>query len=331
MMHGLITRFQTLLVVTGLAFCGGPSFAAGKPECIAPAMPGGGFDVTCELVRAGLQVTQPSLDPLRTTYMPGGVGAVTFNAVIAHRNAEANTFVAFSGGSLFNIAQGRFGKYTERDVKWLAALGVDHGVLIVKDDSPYATLKDLVAALRKKPDGVVFGGSGTVGSQDWMKASLVAQAAGINFKKMRFVGFEGGGQANAALLGRHVDVVSGDASEALGLIQSGARLRILVVFASQRLPGKLKDVPTAKEGGYDIEWANMRGVYMGPKVADADYLRWVGIFNKMLAQPAFDALREDRGLQPLTRTGAEVDVLVQETVKKYRELAFQSGLRIKSP
>ncbi|MEO6016827.1 MAG: tripartite tricarboxylate transporter substrate-binding protein [Polaromonas sp.] len=331
MTHRLITRFRILLVATVLASCGHSSFASGKPECIAPAMPGGGFDVTCELVRAGLQATQAFFEPVRTTYMPGGVGAVTFNAVIAHRNAEPDTFVAFSGGSLFNIAQGRFGKYTERDVKWLAALGVDHGVLIVKDDSPYATLKDLVAALRNKPDGVVFGGSGTVGSQDWMKASLVAQAAGINFKKMRFVGFEGGGQANAALLGKHVDVVSGDASEAIGLIQNGAKLRILVVFASQRLPGKLKDVPTAKKAGYDIEWANMRGVYMGPKVADADSLRWVGIFNKMLALPAFDALREERGLQPLTKTGAELDALVQQTVKKYRELAFQSGLRIKSP
>lgn len=294
-------------------------------------MPGGGFDVTCELVRAGLQATQASLEPVRTTYMPGGVGAVTFNAVIAHRNAEPNTFVAFSGGSLFNIAQGRFGKYTERNVKWLAALGVDHGVLIVKDDSPYATLDDLVAALKKKPDSVVFGGSGTVGSQDWMKASLVAQAAGVNFKKMRFVGFEGGGEANAALLGKHVDVVSGDASEAIGLIQSGAKLRILVVFAKQRLPGKQRNIPTAKERGYDIEWANMRGVYMGPQVAEADYLRWVGVFNKMLAHPAFDALREERGLQPLTKTGADLDALVRETVKKYRELAFQSGLRIRSP
>ncbi len=330
-MHGLITKFRTLLVIPFLASLACSSFASGKPECIAPAMPGGGFDVTCELVRAGLQATQTSLEPVRTTYMPGGVGAVTFNAVIAHRNAEPNTFVAFSGGSLFNIAQGRFGKYSERDVKWLAALGVDHGVLIVKDDSPYATLDDLVAALKKKPDGVVFGGSGTVGSQDWMKASLVARAAGGNFKKMRFVGFEGGGEANAALLGKHVDVVSGDASEAIGLIKNGAKLRILVVFANHRLPGRLKDISTAKERGYDIEWANMRGVYMGPQVAEADYLRWAGIFNKMLAHPAFDALREERGLQPLTKTGADLDALVRETVKKYRELAFQSGLRITPP
>lgn len=330
-MHWIIIKLRALLATIALAvyFCS--AFASSKPECIAPAMPGGGFEVTCELVRTGLQATQAYPEPLHTSYMPGGVGAVTFNAIITQRNAEPNTLVAFSGGSLFSIAQGKFGKYTEWDVRWLAALGVDYGVLIVKYDSPYGSLNDLIAALKKQSDSVVFGGSGTVGSQDWMKASLVAGAAGVNFKKMRFVGFEGGGEANAALLSGHVDVVSGDASEAIALIQSGKKLRILTIFSKQRLPRILKDIPTAREQGYDIEWANIRGLYMGPQVAEADYLRWVEIFNKMLQQPSFDALREERGLQPFTKTGAGLEAFVHDTVNKYRQLASQYGLLIKSP
>jgi putative tricarboxylic transport membrane protein len=338
-MHEFIVRLPTqtrirartlfAIALIGLCYFSSCVSAASLPECIAPARPGGGFDVTCDLVRSGLRVTQAGLEPPHTSYMPGGVGAVTFNAFNTDRSAEPNTLVAFSGGSLFNIAQGRFGRYSERDVRWVATLGVDYGVLIVKADSIFKSLPDLVAALKKRPEGVTFGGSGTVGSQDWTKVSLVAQAADVSFKRVRFVGFEGGGDANAALLGNHVDVVSGDASEAIGLIHGGAKLRILTVFSEHRLPGLLRAVPTARETGQDIVWPNMRGVYMGPHVKDADYARWVEIFNRMLNHPAYPAMLEQRGLQPLSKTGAELDELVMETVDRYRKLTTQSGLVVK--
>ncbi len=60
-------------------------------------------------------------DPMRITYMPGGIGAVAYNAIVAQRPGEDNTIVAFSGGSLLNLAQGKFGRYNENDVRWLAA------------------------------------------------------------------------------------------------------------------------------------------------------------------------------------------------------------------
>lgn len=305
------------------------STAAGGAECIAPARPKGGFDRTCELVKAGLQQSHAYSEPVGISYMPGGVGAVTYNVIITRRNAEPNTLVAFSSGSLFNIAQGKFGKYTERDVKWLAALGIDYGVLIVRRDSPFGSLKDLVDALARQPAKVVFGGSGTIGSQDWMKAALVARAAQVSYKSMRFVGFEGGGEANAALTGGYVDVVSGDVSDALGLIRSGAPLRVLAVFSDRRLPGALKDMPTARESGYDIEWSTIRGVYMGPQVPDADYQRWAATINKMLAHPEFARLREEQGLLPFSRIGADLDAYVRDQVKEYKRMALQSGLVIK--
>ena len=72
-------------------------------------------------------------DPMRVTYMPGGIGAVAYNAVVAQRPADANTIVAFSGGSLLNLAQGKFGRYNENDVRWLAAVGTDYGAIIVAE------------------------------------------------------------------------------------------------------------------------------------------------------------------------------------------------------
>lgn len=322
-----VLRRCVIGIVAGAVF----ALGANAAECIVPARPKGGYDRTCELIKAGLQQSHASSDPVNISYLPGGVGAVGYNVVITRRNAEPNTLVAFSSGSLFNIAQGKFGKYTEHDVKWLAALGVDYGVLIVRRDSPFRSLKELVDALHRQPAKVIFGGSGTIGSQDWMKASLVARAAQVSYKAMHFVGFEGGGESNAALAGGYVDVVSGDVSDAIGLIRGGAPLRVLAVFSDQRLPGALKDIPTAKENGYDIEWATIRGVYMGPQVPDADYQRWVGVLNKMLAHPEFARLREEQGLLPLAKTGAELDSYVHDLVRDYRRMAAQSGLTLKAP
>lgn len=86
---------------------------------------------------------------MRVTYMPGGVGAVAYNAIIAQRPAEAGTLVAFSGGSLLNLSQGKFGRYNVDDVRWLASIGTDYGMIAVRKDSPYKNLPDLLKAMEK--------------------------------------------------------------------------------------------------------------------------------------------------------------------------------------
>ncbi|QIL74353.1 tripartite tricarboxylate transporter substrate binding protein (plasmid) [Diaphorobacter sp. HDW4B] len=300
-------------------------------ECIAPAKPRAGFDLTCELLRVGLPLSNPDIAPMTVNYMPGGIGAVTFNAIITQRNAEPDTLVAFSGGSLFGISQGRFGKYGVNDVRWLAGIGVDHGVLIVRSNSPYRKLTDLLAALNKNPEKVVMGGSGTVGSQDWMKAALIAKAARLGRNAFRFVGFEGGGEANEALQKGYVDVVSGDYSEALGLIRNGAQIRILTVLAPSRLPHQPAEVLTAKEEGIDIVWSNIRGLYMGPRVPDADYSRWVARMDRLLASAAFVQLRTDKGLLPLAQTGQPFSDQVQSLVRGYQQLLKESGWTVLPP
>ena len=214
------------LALAAAAACAGP---LDKTECIAPAKPGGGFDLTCKLAQSALTDGKFIADPMRVTYMPGGIGAVAYNAVVAQRPAENNTIVAYSGGSLLNLAQGKFGRYNENDVRWLAAVGTDYGAIIVADSSPFKSLKDLVAAIKADPTKVVFGAGGTVGSQDWMKAALTAKAAGLDPRKMRFVAFEGGGEASTALQGGHVQVYSGDASEAEEQMKAGARISVSTV------------------------------------------------------------------------------------------------------
>lgn len=297
------------------------SYTTLAAECIVPARPQGGFDLTCRLMQAGLSLVDRPDNNLKIVVMPGGVGAIGFSAIVSRRPAEPDTLVAFSGGSVLNLAQGRFGKHNEQDVRWLAAIGIDYGVLVVRSDSPYTSLDGLMASLKHDPDEVVFGGSGTTGSQDWSKLALLARTANVQPGDLRFVGFEGGGDSFSALLGRYVDVVSGDLSEALYFLRQGMPLRILAVLSRTRLPGMLLDVPTALEQGYDLEWSNIRGVYMGPHVSDADYQRWVVLTNKMLNHPQFLRMREEAGLQPYAKTGDELTAEIKQLSRKYRCVA----------
>jgi len=296
-----------------------------RPECIAPAKPGGGFDLTCKLAQSGLKDNGLLEAPMRVTYMPGGVGAVAYNAVVAQRPKDAGTITAFSSGSLLNLAQGKFGRYDENAVRWLAGIGTDYGAISVRADSPYKTLDDLVQALKKDPGGIVFGAGATIGGQDWMQTALIARAAGIDPKALRYVAFEGGGETLTAMLGGHVQVTSSGLGEVTPQLAAN-KIRILAVLSDQRLPGKLQGLPTAKEQGYDIVWPVIRGFYMGPEVSDADFAWWKAQFDTLLASPEFAKLREQRDLFPLNMTGDELKAYVFKQVQDYKALAGEFGL-----
>lgn len=318
--RSLIVAVTTALSLAGLAHA-----EVDRPECIAPAQPGGGFDLTCKLAQQGLQELELLPSPMRVTYMPGGIGAVAYNTIIAQRPDDQNAIVAFSGGSLLNLAQSKFGRYTEDDVRWLSAIGTDYGMIAVREDSAYQSLDDLINALKEDPTVVVFGAGGTVGSQDWMKSALVAQAAGVDYKAMRYVPFEGGGEAQTALLGGHIQAYSGDISEVQGMLEGG-QLRVLAVMAEERLPAPFDQVPTAAEQGYEVTWPIIRGFYVGPEVSDEDYQWWADAFNTMLGDDTFDGLRQQQGLFPFSLTGPELDAFVKERVGYYRTLATDFGL-----
>jgi putative tricarboxylic transport membrane protein len=99
-------------------------------------------------------------------------------------------------------------------------------------------------------------------------------------------------------------------------------------MADKRLAGDLANVPTAKEQGTDIEWPIVRGFYVGPKVGDAEFKAWSDTFTKMMATPAYDKARAERGLYPFALTGTQADALVKQQVAAYRKLAADFGLAV---
>ncbi|MBA6115259.1 MULTISPECIES: tripartite tricarboxylate transporter substrate binding protein [Pseudomonas] len=289
------------------------------PECIVPGSPGGGGDLTCQLIKSALAEAKVFNEPMQVSYMPGGVGAVTYNTIVVQRPAEPDTLIAWSSGSLLNIAQGKFGRFDESAVRWVAAVGKSYGAIAVRSDSPYQNLDDLVKALKKQPRRVLFGSGGTAGGQDWVQAALIAKAAGIDIADLRYIALESGGESATALLGGYTEVSSTDVFESMPYVRRG-QMRLLAVLAEQRLDGELKDIPTAKEQGYDIVCPVVRGYYLGPNVSDEDYARWKTLFDQQLASDQFARLRAERRLLPFALTGDELQAYVQQQVKHYKAL-----------
>lgn len=295
-----------------------------RPECIAPSKPGGGFDMTCKLAQAGLKDHGLLDSPMRVTYMPGGIGAVAYNAIASNRRGEPGTLIAFSGASLLNLALGKYGRYDENAVQWLTTIGTDYGTLAVREDSPFKSLDDVIQALKKDPKSITVGGGGSIGGQGWAKIALLAKAAGVDPRELRYAAFEGGSEHYMALMGKHVDLVTGSASEIRA--QRGNKIRALVVYSEERLPGELADVPTAKEQGYDIQWPLIRGYYMGPEVKQEELDWWKAAFAKLQSSEEFQQYLQDRDVLPLNVTGQALNDLVKKQVEDYRKLGEEFGL-----
>jgi putative tricarboxylic transport membrane protein len=322
-MMGAMKTLRTFLTLILALTC--LQAGATEAECLIPSKPGGAMDLTCKLAQKALQ-EQPGAPRLKLSYVPGGIGAVAWHTMeSSQRRADPNTLVAFSGGSLLNLAQGKFGNASPDDVRWVAALGADYGMVAVRSDSPYHTLAQLVDALRRDPQGVLIGMSGTIGSQDWMKMALLARMAGVDPRKLRFVALEGGGETFTAMQADYVQVISGDASEA-ALYAGPGKVRILAVLSETRLPGVLAAVPTAREQGYNLVWPVIRGVWMGPGVPEADYRRWVAAFDRMEASPGFAGMRAQAGLYQFSLTGEALTRYIKQAVINYKRQAAQFDL-----
>lgn len=269
--HGLVLLLAALLPGTA------PAQDLPPATCIAPAQPEGGFDLTCRLLADALDRTGVALDRV---FLPGGVGAVAFSEMTGPRAAEEGTLVAFSEGSIYNLALGRYGDHDVTDVRWLAQVAQDYGAVVVQQDAPWPDLPALMAAVRALPQRVAFGGGGTIAGQDWMRGAMTAELSGIDHRRMRFVAFEGAGGCTQALLEGFVQACMNDVGDTRRAIDAGRPLRILAVYAPERLPGALADIPTAREQGIALDWPVMRGVYMGAGVPDETFARWRGRISR---------------------------------------------------
>ncbi|MEN3794883.1 tripartite tricarboxylate transporter substrate-binding protein [Fulvimarina sp. MAC3] len=322
-----LRHFATALLAVAFA---GPTLAQDKittierPECVAPAQPGGGFDLTCRIAQRGLEGVLSN--PVQVTFMPGGIGAVAINLFNTTRTDDPNAIVAFSSGSLLNMVTGKYGEWGANDVKFTATAGTDYGAIIVRADSQYKDLAGLMKALKDDVSSVVIGAGGSVGSQDWMKAALLVRAEGLNPREMRYVAFDGGGDAMSGLLGGSIAVYTGDVGEITSQLEAGT-VRVLAVMTKDRLPAPLADIPTTNELGYpDADWAILRGYYMGKNVSDEAYNTWVSAFENAYKTEEWKQVVTAQGLQVYDKAGEELHDDIMKRIDVMRQIAQDAGL-----
>ncbi len=294
-------------------------------HCVAPANPGGGWDLTCRAVARALRESETSPTTVRVINLPGAGGGVAFANAVTQRRDDPNVLYAASPATTLRLAQGQYGHLTEHDVRWVGGVGAEYGILAVQQDAPWRSLEDLVRAWRRDPSSLVVSGGSAVAGQDHMKILLLARRAGIDPRGIRYVAFDGGGEALTALLGGFVDVFSGEASEVEGQVEAGG-VRLLAVLSEERLGGIFADVPTALESGYDLRWVTWRGFYVPGQVADSVYARWVDQLRRLNESEAWQRIQVENRLRPFTLGGADFEAFVMDQVREFRNLSRDIGL-----
>ncbi|MCB9958441.1 MAG: tripartite tricarboxylate transporter substrate binding protein [Rhodospirillaceae bacterium] len=316
--------------LVGLALGSGAApaqdFVPENPECIAPANPGGGWDFTCRQVGRTLQDLGLISATMQVVNMAGGSGGTAFAYVVNERNDDDDLIIAASSATATRLAQGAFPGNTMDQVRWLASVGADYGVIAVAADSPIQTLPDFFEQMATAPETIAIGGGSAVGGWDHLKVLIAAQAYGIDdVRAVRYVAFEGGGEAVTQLLAGSLQGFSGDLSEVRGFIESGD-VRVLAVLAPERLAGDFADLPTAREQGIDAIGANWRGFYAPGDMSDEAYDAWVEMITELYASDEWQEVMVTNGLAPLDLQGADFEAFVAESIARIEALSREIGI-----
>jgi putative tricarboxylic transport membrane protein len=302
------------------------AFEPETTECIAPANPGGGWDFTCRQVGKTLQELGLIPGTMQVTNLAGGGGGVAFAQVVNKRNEEDNLIVAASSATATRLAQGAYPGNSMDQVRWLATVGADYGIIAVAGDSDIETLPELMDRIKADPSSVAIAGGSAVGGWDHLKVLLAATKAGIeDVRTIKYVAFDGGGEAVTQLLAGSVQAFTGDVSEAKGFVDSGD-IKVIAVLSPERLEGDFASFPTAKEQGIDAIGANWRGFYAPGGMSDEAYDYWVEAIGTLYDSPEWKTVMAQNGLAPLDLRGPEFQEFVAESVASITDLSRKIGL-----
>lgn len=320
-----LTLAAALLGATTLgAFADG--FTPEAPECIAPANPGGGWDFTCRQVGKSLQDLGLLEKTMQVVNLAGGGGGVAFAEVVNKRSDDNDLIVAASSATATRLAQGAYPGNTMDQVRWLSSVGADYGVIAVAANSPISDLPTLLNMIKTDPTKVSVAGGSAVGGWDHLKVLIAANAFGVeDVRTVKYIAFDGGGEAVTQLLAGSVQAFTGDISEAKGFVDSGD-IKVIAVLSPERLDGAFASFPTAREQGVDAIGANWRGFYAPGGMSDAAYDAWVSKIGALYASEEWQQIMANNGLAPLDLQGAAFQAFVADNVAQIQQISKEIGI-----
>ena len=292
------------------------AFPKGSVDYVIPFGPGGESDITARLQQPFFEKIYD--EQLVVSYKPGGGGAVGWSQL----NSMAADGSVIMGINLPHIIikpqQGDVGFKTND----LAAVYMFHytpDAVIVKADSEFQTLQDLIDYAEANPKKLIFSGSGK-GSANHLAQVKFDSLANV---ETTYVSFKGTGAAVTALLGGQVTAEWGYTT--VGAKQ-GDKVRMLAVAMEERHPA-FPNVPTFRELGFDLVSGAYRGIAV-PNGASEE--------TRQAVSDAIEAINKDAGFQKQmidggfalvdVAYGAEMDRFMSEKAEGYIAAAKAAGI-----
>jgi len=320
--------FAVLMLIAVFATAGAAS-AEWKPsrtiELIAPANPGGGWDMLCRTVQKALVDEKLVEKNVIVVNKPGGGGATGWN-YLKGKKGQGEYLAATSTLLMLNNLLGK-SELTHHDFTPLAALQTEWISVAVEQDSPWKTVKDLFEAIKTNPSAVPVGVGPTLGNNDHLVFLELAQANGVDPASIKFIVYPGaGGEIVPALLGGHVKATVIGLAEVLEQHKAG-KMRVIGVSSEKTLAEILPGVPSFKEQGVDVVFPHWRGIIGAPDLTEDQVKYWDGVFSKMVETETWKTLVKNLGWDSFYQNSAEHKAFLEGSTKDFDELLTQVGLK----
>ncbi|WP_371363541.1 Bug family tripartite tricarboxylate transporter substrate binding protein [Sporomusa rhizae] len=257
---------------------------------IVPFAAGGGMDL---LARTLEKSSQKYLgQPLVIVNIAGGGGTLGMNEMVA---AEPNGYTIGAVGtstilqSLYGETRYHYPTALEPIVQVVSA----PKVIAVLADRPWNNLSDLVNYAKEHPGQIKFGHAG-LGTATHVVGEMLNKEAGI---KLAQVPFKGDSEALTALLGGHIQILSGNPAALKEHVQSGT-VKILGVAEEKRMTiHGFENVPTFKEQGINVSFNFSNGIVAPKGIPAAEKAKLVAGLKKMINDPEFKKVMMDIGME----------------------------------
>ncbi|MFJ6651340.1 Bug family tripartite tricarboxylate transporter substrate binding protein [Microbacterium sp. NPDC091313] len=286
---------------------------------IAPAGVGGGWDGFSREQQQAMRV-EGIVNNVQVVNIPGAGGTIGLSSFVTMEGSSSTmlaTGAAMLGGIVLNNSP-----VDLSDVRPIARVAEDYAVFIVRGDSPWNSVDDLVAAWQADNSGVRFTG-GSAGSIDHLLIAQLARDVQVPPTSITYIPKSGGGEAIQTLLSDTGDVAVTGYNEVADQIEAG-RVKALAISAPERLPGV--DVPLFTELGYEVNLVNWRGFLAAPGIADEQFETLRDIVRETVATDAWaDALERNRWVDSYL-DGEELERFIAEDQERTTELVKELGL-----
>lgn len=311
------------------AMCAAPAAVAASstadyPErpirAIVPFAPGGTSDFVGRLVGDGLS---EELGQQLVVDNRGGAGSALGTKLAVEANADGYTIIVNNIGLAVNeTLRPDRGYVALKALTPISLVGFTPSVLVVNSNSPFKSVKDLLAAAKAQPAKISFGSAG-VGSSTHLSMAYLQSVADI---KLLHVPYKGGGPAVRAMMGGEVQCVLSPIPTVFSHIKAG-RLRPLAVSGSKR-SSALPDLPPISEAGVPgYEFNTWYGLLAPAGTPKAIISRLNEAARKALTNPELQKKLRTAGLDPQPTTPEAFGKLIRTEIEKWREVIDEAGIK----